>query len=331
MAKIRKPSIFDKKRLKKEISFSNKEDINLYFPTAWFCNLFSDLIPLKFKTNPETFVLEEDKKVLGSVTVFFHKGNPFKINIGRLFFEQDYMEVGKQLIDYIVSKYGAKGAKNFLIKIEDNQTELLNLFTNECGFRQCLSEEIFKIDLKDFKQNCESFFRPFKNSDAQTVADIYNDLLITHFKPSLSKLKREFIEAFFVGLQANYTMKFVMEDKHTDTIKAYLKITSPDNKNFLLDITKNNWYDCNFDDIIVFTKNQIARRTKDFNLFVRVKKYKTNSQEWEDYFRNKGFEMIENKIVLVKDFYKLIKNTQETSEKKILIFNESNSKPVFKI
>lgn len=331
MVRIRKANYFDRFKLKKMISFLSSDAINHY--TKVFMNFpfntIHDLLPLNLKFLPESYVIEENKDIIGMVTVSPTVGNPFKLSISRLFLEHDYFNAGKQLIEFVISKYGAKGAATFIAMIDDSYNELLHLFTDGCGFRQCSSEQLWKMDLIRFSKTDNSFFRPFKNSDSQAAAMLFNDSVITHFKYSISKTKNEYSEPIFKGLKNDYKFKYVLEDENLKTLKAYLSLTTSDNLNYVLDVTTSPWYDCSWDDILSFTINQITKRKKDFYLFVKVKKYTTTAESFEKYLVEKGFKCVQNQLVLVKDFYKLIKETQPLP--RVVLFNEINEKPVFKI
>lgn len=331
MVRIRKANYFDKFKLKKMISFLSSDAINHY--TKVFMNMpfnfFHNLLPLQLKFLPESHVIEENKEIIGMITVSPTTGNPYKLNISRLFLEQDYFNAGKQLIEYVIAKYGAKGASSFIATIDDSYDELLHLFVDGCGFRQCSSEQLWKMDSIRFTETQNTFFRPYKNSDAQAVAMLFNDSVITHFKHSISRNKNEYIEPFFKGLSSSSKFKYVIEDENLKTLKAYLSITTADNVNFILDVTSSQWYECTWDDILSFAINQISKKQKDFFLFVKVKKYSTNAENFEKYLLEKGFRCVQNQLVLVKDFYRLIK--EEQPAQRILLFNEINEKPVFKI
>lgn len=331
MVRIRKANYFDKFKLKKMISFLSSDVISHY--TKVFMNFpfntIHDLLPLNLKFLPESYVIEENKDIIGMVTVSSTAGNPFKLNISRLFLEQDYFNAGKQLIEFVISKYGAKGATTFAAKIDDSYDELLRLFTDGCGFRQCSSEQLWKMDSIRFSTTDNTFFRPFKNSDAQAVAMLFNDSVITHFKHSVSRTKNEYFEPVFKGLMNDYKFKFVIEDENLKTIKTYFSLTTNDNLNYVLDVTTSPWYDCSWDDILDFSINQISKRQKDFHFFVKVKKYTNTAENFEKYLTEKGFKCVQNQLVLIKDFYKLIKETQ--SLHRVVLFNEINEKPVFKI
>lgn len=331
MVRIRKTNYFDRFKLKKMISFLSSDAINHY--TKVFMNFpfntIHDLLPLNFKFLSESYVIEENKEIIGMVTVSPTAGNPFKLSISRLFLEHDYFNAGKQLIEFVISKYGAKGASSFIAKIDDSYDELLHLFTEGCGFRQCSSEQLWKMNTIRFSKSDNSFFRPFKNSDAQAVTMLFNDSIITHFKHSISRTKNEYLEPIFKGLKNDYKFKYVIEDENLKTVKAYFSLTTNDNLNYILDVTTSPWYDCSWDDILDFTINQISKRQRDFYLFVKVKKYTTTAESFEKYLVEKDFKCIQNQLVLVKDFYKLIKETQPLH--RVVLFNEINEKPVFKI
>ncbi len=285
-------------------------------------------LPLTYKFLPESYVIEEDKNIIGMITISPTAGNPLKLDISRLFLEQNYFCAGKQLVDFVIARYGAKGANTFIASIDDSYEELLHLFVDSCGFRQCSSEQLWKMDSIRFTKTDNSFIRPFKNSDAQAVAMLFNDSIITHFKHSLSRTKNEYLEPFFYGLNSTCKFKYVIEDDNFKTIKSYFSLSTSDNFNYILDVTTSSWYDCSWDDILNFSINQIMKRKNDFCLFVRVKKYTTTAENFEKYLVEKEFRCIQNKLMLVKDFYKLIKDPEPS--RTVLLFNEINEKPVFK-
>lgn len=331
MVRIRKANYFDKFKLKRMISFLGSDVINQY--TKVFMNfpfnLIHDLLPLRLKFLPESYVIKNDEEILGMVTLSPKSGNPFKLVISRLFLEQDYFNVGKQLIDFVISKYGAKGASAFITTIDSTYNELLHLFVDGCGFRQCSSEQLWKMNEIRFTKKEDVFFRPFKNSDAQEVATLFNDSVITHFKHSITRTKSEYYEPFFKGLLNISKFKYVIEDKMSQNIKAYFSIITTDNLNYILDVTTSPWYEFSWEDMLNFAVMQISKRKKSFNLYVKVKKYTMTAESFEKYLVEKDFQCVQNQIVLVKDFYKLIKDEQPNQ--RILLFNEISEKPVFKV
>lgn len=330
MARIRKPRYFDKYKLKKMVSFLGTDAIDHYtrvFMSFPF-NVLHNHLPLKFKFMPESYVLVERDDIIGMITVSPTAGNPYKLFITRLFLEQNYFNAGKQLVEYVVAKYGAWGASNFVVQIDESHEELLNLFINGCGFRQCSSEQLWKVNTANFSKEENLFIRPFKNSDALAVAMLFNDSVVTHFRHSISRTKDEYLEPFFYGLNNFSKFKYVIEDDNLKTVKAYFSITTSDNQNYILDLTTSPWYECSYEDIFHFAMSQISKRQKDFHLFVRLKKFVVKAETFEKYLVDKGFSCIQNKLILTKDFYKIIKETEKNE--RVVLFNEISGKPAFK-
>lgn len=326
MTIIRRLSILDASKIKKMIAFLGEDEAEKFIKKLMenSCSIFHQFLPLKFKVLPESYVLEVDKTLHGVITVKPTRGNPYKLSITRLLFEQDYYEVGKQLIDYIITKYGAKGAETFLVSIDDSHDELLKLFTTGCGFRQCSCELLYKIPKKAHRINrTESIiFRPFKNADAEKICDMYNSSVINHFRPSLLKNKEEFKEEIFYGLSSSYELKYVMEDISAKIPLAYFSITTYDNINYTVSVDVQDGYNVDYSLIFGFINRELRRRKRDFNLFVKVLKYIKDNERLEEYLKRKDGTCISTQLVLVKDFYKLVKEPSKNLG--IVLFNDSN-------
>ena len=142
------------------------------------------------------------------------------------------------------------------------------------------------------------------------------------------KTKNEYTEKIFKGLVENTEFKYVLEDENLQTLLAYFSIATYDSHNYVLDITVSNGFEPDFDVILGFARARIAKRQKDFSLFIKLKKYVQNLENLEQYLKDKDFKCVQSQVVLVKDFYKLIK--QEVPTHEVVLFSET-SRPVFKI
>jgi len=141
---IRRLSYFDFHKIKKMVSYlctdgNDRLARSIMEETAGFVNAF---MPLSMKFKPESFILIENSEILGLITTAGTPGNPHKINITRLIFKENLYEIGKQLIEFVIHKFGGKGATSFTVTIDECHDELFNLFINGCGFRQCASETL---------------------------------------------------------------------------------------------------------------------------------------------------------------------------------------------
>lgn len=334
MAKIKKFSIFDVVEVKKMISILNADELPsfinnvLLFPFHFIQNF----LPIKLRFLSESFVSMENKVINGMISVQAERGNSYKWNIKQLFLDKNSYLAGRQLVDYILSKYGAMGANTFCVVVDDNHEELIDLFSKGCGFRLCSHEAIWKMNEIVFSEPSSSgdIFRPFKNSDAVEVCELYNDSIYPHFRYSLARAKAEFYDEFFQGLSKTSYFKYVVDDSKTKKIKAYIEIRTTDNFNYVLDIVLSQAYDDGFDDIVNFAVNQILRRKKEFSLFMIHRKYMMNAKKCEEYLKEKNFSMAQNHMVLVKDFFKTIRQEEKIS-KPAIAFTEIKGKPAFNI
>lgn len=318
--RIRRLTYFDYPKLKKMISYLCNDDNDKLAKSIMEepIGLVNAMLPLSLKFKSESFILVENHEILGLITTIKTPGNPYKINITRLIFKENLYDVGKQLVEFIIQKFGAKGATSFTVTIDECHDELFNLFINGCGFRQCASETLWKIE-KPTPEKSPLHWRYAQNSDSKAIEDLYNNEVINMYKPSLLRDKKEFQDPIFEGFVDYYKTRFVIEE--CNKILGYFSITTRDNLNYILDVTTNSGYDFNYDDIINVMLCEIARKKRAFYPLVKQKKYIKNSEKLGDYLKGKGYNQIQTQQILVKDFYKPIR--EESSAWKVFILGEN--------
>lgn len=320
MVVIRRLNCFDYPKLKKLIMYlcNDESDILAKNLMQEPLDVINAMMPLSLKFRSESFILLENKEILGLITAICTPGNPYKINITRLIFKENRYEIGKQLIDFLIQKIGAKGANTFSVVIDECHNELFDLFVNGCGFRQCSSETLWKIE-KPVPQKSDLNCRYAQSSDAAKIADLYNGEVINIFKPSLLRGVQEFKPPFFQGFSKFYKTRFVYEE--SDKILGYFSITTEDNLNYVLDITTNSAYNIDYDAAINFLLCDIARKKHAFYPIIKQKKYTKNSEKLEDYLKSKNYVPIQTRHILVKDFYRVVK--EESKNWNVFILGES--------
>ncbi len=323
MTRIRKLYCFDYPKIKKMISYLGSEDDDRFakFLTDEPAGVLNALLPLQYKFKPESFILLENDEILGLITVTPTNGNPYKINITRLIFKQDFYNVGKQLIEFVIAKYGAIGAHCFGVLVDNCHDELLGLFIDGCGFRQCSYENLWKLDNFTPKSGRVASFRPFVNDDAKSIARLYNSELNTLYRPSMEKIPQEFMEPILAGFANCYNNRYVLED--CDKVVAYLSITTVDNLNFIIDISTNDGYPIDNDEIINFALGEIARRKTNFTAFLKHRQYAKNADKLEEYLHDRNLNCIQTQCVLIKDFYKPIKQTENVLQ--VFLFDRNTA------
>lgn len=323
MALIRRLNCLDIPKISKMIEYLDNND-NDKFTTDLrneACVMLHTLLPLKFKFLPESYVLCDENEILGLITVTPTMGNPYKINISRLIFGNDYYDAGKQLVEFVIARYGAKGASSFCVTVDESHEELLQLFRDGCGFRHCSCECLWKIDNYNFEDIHAAPFRVCQNSDAEQVSSLFNSELKTLFRPSLERSKNEYKEPVFSGFTNFYKNRYVLDDPVKKRIIAYLSITTSDNLNFIIDISVSEGYNLSYDEILYFALKEISSRKTSFYAFVKQKKYTRTAENFEEYLKKCGFNCIQTQQVLIKDFYKPVKHTENALQ--VFLFGDN--------
>ncbi len=327
MTRIRKLNCFDYPKLKKMISYLGSPE-GEFFTKALINEPFgiiSSILPLKFKFLHESYILLDGKEILGLITIEPSIGNPYKINITRLVFQNNLYDAGKQLIDFVTSKYSAKGATSFIVSVDECHDELLKLFTDGCGFRQCASETLWKIENFEKNKDIPCGFRPFNNGDAKSVCKLYNSEIQTIYKASLERIKQEFEDPVLGGYRQFYKNRYVLEEPLRNTIIGYISITTSDNNNFIIDFVTNDGFEIAYDDILKYAISEIDRRRSVFYPFVKQKNYTKTAEKLGEYLRAKNYTPIQNQVILVKHFYRPVKTAENAIQ--VFLFGE-NSKIV---
>ena len=299
MAKIRK--FYSKK----SNSNYNWDDLRNYrFSPVLFLH---NLLPLKYKFLKEQFIALETSNISGFLTAKLEKGFSTRVSIEELLFAENCYDVGKQLVEFMLSHYGAKGATSFFVKVSDVYSDLLHLFVSQYNFRQCSYEKLWKISRRRYEEYDYNLkVRTFRNSDSASVALMYNESLISHFRPSLSLTAKSFKESPFKGVQDVTEYRYLIEDKKSSNLLAYLSISTKDNENYILDVVQTSWYEAPLDDIIAFACAEIKKRNLNFNLFAKSKKYTVTGMDYEDYFMSNKFLNSQTSVLLVKDYYNTV-------------------------
>lgn len=329
MSRIRKLYWFDRKSTEEMISFLNNRASDTYISHIMF-NPFAPLhhlLPLKMKFLPESYILCENKSPKALITIAPTRRNSERLEIQKLFFEEGAYSDACELVQYVVARYKAQGAFSILAKVDDYLPDLLSTFVSKCGFSQISYEKLWKVNKFVEKDFNKKFFRIFRNSDAQAVANLYNDSLLPHLRVLLNKDAKEYQENILNGLSYFSEYKYVIEDNKN--VLACFVIRTYDNQNFVVDIIQTSWVELDLDSILAYLSYQIKKRKKRFALFVRTKSYTQMGEKYEQYLSEQGFECVQNKILLTNSSAKVLKNSSKTGKYTILgDFCSSNIMPV---
>ena len=167
---IRELNVFDIKHIKELAANIGKDNFlssrkNFFQPAS----IINNMLPAKLKFSEDVYVAVIDGGIRGMISLSPRRNNPDKWRIRNLLFDENSYDTGKNLIDYVVTKYGVKGIETFAAEIDSGESAVIDLFSKACGFRYCLDFQYFGIIPEYYKGKCSTadniFYRPFKNSN----------------------------------------------------------------------------------------------------------------------------------------------------------------------
>ena len=324
MAKIRRFNISNIKKVQKMVSSISPDEKISYSGTilGGLLDIFQDFMPLALRKSPESYiVVNENNDVKAFITIEVTKGNKHKWFVKQLFLDKNSFDEGKQLIGYVVAKYGALGADTFCVLIDENDETSAELFSKRCGFRLCSREVVWHASDIDLNSTYKwADFCKLSNFEAKKVADFYNDAILPHFRFSLEQDIDEFKSPILKNPFKKYPQKFVLKN-NDKSILAYLEYHFVNQTDFLVDLIVTKPFENEYLPILKTVISHLKELVPNGNIFVLNRNYMTSAKSFEDVLYGCGFEKAQIKMLLVKDFYKPLK-TEEPIVNPAVIFNE---------
>ena len=290
----------------KNIVFTN---CKMNFINALIC-FINYLLPLRLKYSNESFVAVEDDAILASITLDKDSKSHSRFKITKLMLEAGAHSIAHQLINYVIGRYRAQGAQSFYVVVDENNNDLLNIFKNELNFRMCGCEYLYKIN--PINTSYDLFLKPFKNEYLKEITDFYNEN-INSFNKFLFKR-----EAYQFN---NGCSRYIFYNDEQNKIVGYFEVATKNNQDFYINFSIDFSYNIYLIDAIRFIYSKLKHKTKNFNLYIKIKDYFMNSKELLTILNENNMEFISKSQILAKDYYKQVKEDNLFKNTKI-IFND---------
>lgn len=288
------------------------------------------LLPLSAKFLSESYVAYDNDKVQGFITLEKDEKNKKRLKITKIFLQENSLDIGKLLVQYVISRYCAMGAVSYKVIVEDLRTDLLTLFINGCNFRNNAKEFIYKTDstsaLCNFKHTTEGF-KFYKTAKSADVCRLYNSNINSYQRQSFFRSKEQFEPDFACGLTNKTSFSYVLEDEQKGKIYGYFNIFTYNNTDYMLDFVLEKSFEIYFEDALIYIAQCLNKRVKKWNLYIKIKTYFMNSSDFKEYCDSKGLEFVKSSSILTKDYLKEIKESNLINTAKI-VFNDIT--PAFK-
>lgn len=323
MAIIKNLIFCSKDRLKNLTSFVNFE-YNAQGFIPFPLDVIHYILPFKMKFLKESYVALDDGKAYGLIAFEKDDCNKNRLKILSLFLEENSLEYGELLINYVVNKYFAKGAESFSVVVDEADDKMLKLLSDVCKFRILADEYLFKIKKADFqyqKDTSFEFIRFSKNSESAKISEFTNSLISSYLLPAFEMDKGFFKDNIFVGLKSRVAFKYVLENTQNKKLFGYFTISTGNNKDFILDAALAGAHEIYLADILKFAKSEISKRSPGWTLYVRIRSYFSNHAALLEVLQNYDFKCYRKSKILVKSLYKTVKADNTIAGKQI-IFND---------
>lgn len=313
------------------------DDCTGYNNSRKFPNIFlywiNSILPINFKFMEEVYIACDAKDIKSLISIKPINHNNKRFEIVKFYLDNNSNTKGKLLMDYVVSKFAAKGVISFTAYVDENKLDVINLFSKNCGFRNFSSHQFYKINKENLEETVafdDIYIEKSNNSASENIAQLYNENLQPYFRLPLEKSQNEF-KSSILDIFKNNTFIFNIYNQHNNKLCGFVRLLTYDNLNYIMDMTLLNPFLHNFKSILTYCYNFLNNRFKNFNLIFKNKKYQINSNFFENYFEEDKINMVYREIVLVKDYFNYIKENNESQIKnsKIIFFNDINQNPAF--
>lgn len=288
----------------------------------------SQLLPPKYQFLPSIYVAVSQGNVLGLIWLSQdgRKVNRWKIDQLIIDPNEFSYDVGTQLVNFVVNRYGGEGVQTFLAIVDHRYEDALTLFKS-CGFRRVTRLNTFThLSLSDLVLEKEeniniSSLREARQHDREKLKNLHNDSLTPEVRLSLEKTPADFsrsiLQSMKHAMKGRLYKRWVVEDCAHDLLVASLEMSTEDYKEFNLTVIISPAWHSGYESLLKFALAQVLKNTREAQ--VDIQSYEFNPEEHE-ILKKLGFRQAATAEVLVKDYWVPIEYKPNKLTSPILLF-----------
>lgn len=280
-------------------------------------NILHNTLPVHMKFLQESYVAVENDEPLGLISLIPDGYTKTRWKINRLVLGMNAYDIGKQLIDYVVNKYGGAGVEIFLTVIDENYPEAIALFKDACSFRNYSKIDIWEYqNLYEFEAEVKhDLFRKVQYSDSQKLLELDSEAILPHLRVSLMKTAEDFkpgVRNKIINRLRGYkTSKYVLDNPEKGSIEGYLSIFTNNSQYYWVDITLSLAYQRYYEEFVNFAIGKIKAENDEATVYIGIKEYHQAAKYMTEVLATHNFKLCGNFQILVKDYWKPIKDYKE--------------------
>lgn len=294
----------------------------LYIPV----HRLSQLLPLTLQFMPAIFVAVSNEKVLGLIWLSRDGQHSRRWKIDHLILDPDSFsyDVGTQLVNYVINRYGGEGVQTFLAYVDQYYSTGLGLL-KACGFRRCGRQQYFShrnpATLKLEPVTLEGL-RESVNSDAGKLAALYNDTLPVEARVCLEKSWRDFYRPlpFRLGEKCRglFLKRWVVQDMARDSLIASVEVSTQDYQEFSISVMANAGWETAYADMVTYAVQQVLLITSNATIYIDCYEF---CKKGIEILEKLGFQRNGIAEVLVKDYWIPIEDKGSRLQSPLLLFS----------
>lgn len=297
----------------------------LYAPFHWLnCHL-----PPKFQILPGCYLATAGQEVLGLIRLDKDgkKKNRWRIEQVMIDAHASTYDIGSQLVQYAISRYGAGGIQTFAAYIDQYQTDVQGLLKS-CGFRHLTRRFTYTHDnpthlLKD-DINIKGL-REVTCQDAPKLNRLYSECLPPEIRLSLEKTTADFTtppqQWLSNKIQGIFKKSWGVEDPAHGFLISAIEVVTQDFKTFQLNVFTNPGYPDLYQDCIYFGIQHILNSTQTPNIEIITHQFNKGHVKW---LEATDFSLCHTEEVLVKDYWIPLEDKKKM-EGGLVLFPEKTS------
>jgi GNAT superfamily N-acetyltransferase len=210
-------------------------------------------------------------KVLGLVWLSRDGRHSRRWKIDHLVLDPDASsyDVGTQLINYVINRYGGDGVQTFLAYVDQYYNTGLALLKS-CGFRRCGRIHYFSRR-GPLPARAEEGYTPpaglreSRSGDASRLAVLYNDMLPPEARICLEKSARDFRSSLPMAIgekfRGGFFKRWVVEDAARNCLVAAIDISTRDYAEFYLDLLVHPAWEILYEEVLAYAIRQVSGMT----------------------------------------------------------------------
>ncbi len=289
----------------------------------------SHILPPQMQFVPAIYVAANDNEVLGLIRLSQDGKTSKRWKLDHVIIDPNTptYDVGAQLVNYVINRYGGSGVQTFLAHVDQYEEKALGLM-KACSFRRCTRIHAYTHPNPNDALMPEQTIKGLRQSvpnDAKKLKRLFSECLPADKRMTLEKSSRDYtrtmLESMYGKLKGVHSNRWVIEDLARDILVGSAKLYTPNYKEFYFDIfVSPGWRDY-YEDLLNLLLRQALQCTQQATVYITAYDFNKDDNE---ILINRGFSHQNSTEVLVKDYWIPLQD-REKEKNPLLLFGSQTS------